>query len=175
MKCACTPRHHPVHPRAGTVKWFNLTKGFGFITPDDATHPDGALAGDVWGRPSPRFTCPPNLLLPVAVFVHQTAIQANGFRLVREGERVAFEVAKSERGVQAISVTTEDGKPFDRTGEEHQGGGGGGYGGGGGGFSRGPREGGFQRRDGGGGGYRSGPPRERREGGYNRGGDGESQ
>lgn len=105
-----------------------------------------------------------------AVFCHQTAIQSTGFRLVREGERVAYEVTQGERGVQAVSVTAEDGKPFDRSGEDA----GPGYGGGGG--DRRPREGGFRREGGGGGGYRerSGPPRERRERRDSRG-DGDSQ
>ena len=60
----------------GTVKWFNNDKGFGFIsTPED---------GDV--------------------FVHQTAIVAEGFRTLKEGDAVEFEVTNGEKGVQALNV-----------------------------------------------------------------------
>jgi hypothetical protein len=104
-----------------------------------------------------------------AVFVHQSAIQATGFRLLREGERVQFETTQSERGVQAVSVSQEDGTPFDRSREEGgggapggYGGGGGGYGGGGGGYGGGRSGGGYSRGGGGGGGgERRGPPRDR--------------
>ena len=49
-------RHFSTEKRTGTVKWFNTTKGFGFITPDDISSGDGD------------------------VFVHQTSIHAEGFR-----------------------------------------------------------------------------------------------
>ncbi len=91
-------------------------------------------------------------LLYAAVFVHQTAIQATGFRLLREGERVTYEVTKSERGVQAVSVASENGTPFDRTREDTNEGGH--SGGGGGGFNRGPPRGGSR-----------GGPRQRRDDG----------
>jgi len=60
----------------GTVKWFNAPKGFGFIERDSG--------GDV--------------------FVHFKAIQDDGFKKLREGERVEFEVTETEKGLQAINV-----------------------------------------------------------------------
>ena len=60
----------------GTVKWFNDAKGFGFITREGA--PD--------------------------VFVHHTAIQAEGFRSLSEGEAVEFEVVQGPKGLQAANV-----------------------------------------------------------------------
>jgi CspA family cold shock protein len=60
----------------GTVKWFNDSKGFGFITPESG--PD--------------------------IFVHHTAIAASGFRTLAEGERVQFEVVKGPKGLQAANV-----------------------------------------------------------------------
>lgn len=61
----------------GTVKWFNDTKGFGFIAQEDG--------GD-------------------DVFVHQSAIQATGFRSLQEGERVEYDVKKEPRGLSASNV-----------------------------------------------------------------------
>ena len=61
----------------GTVKWFNDTKGFGFITPEN---------GDK--------DC----------FVHHSAIQAQGFRTLAEGERVEFEVVQGAKGPAAENV-----------------------------------------------------------------------
>jgi CspA family cold shock protein len=61
----------------GTVKWFNETKGFGFITPDDG----GA-----------------------DLFVHFSAIQMQGFKALRDGQRVAFEVTTGPKGQQASNV-----------------------------------------------------------------------
>lgn len=60
----------------GTVKWFNDTKGYGFIARDSG--------GDV--------------------FVHQSAIQSSGFRNLQEGQRVQFNVTKGPKGLQAENV-----------------------------------------------------------------------
>ncbi len=61
----------------GTVKWFNGTKGYGFISRDNG--PD--------------------------VFVHYTAIQSDGFRNLDEGQKVEFEVEQGTKGPQASNVT----------------------------------------------------------------------
>jgi CspA family cold shock protein len=62
----------------GTVKWFNDAKGFGFITPENG-----------------EKDC----------FVHHTAIQADGFRTLAEGQRVEFEVVQGQKGPAAQNVT----------------------------------------------------------------------
>lgn len=63
----------------GTVKWFNDTKGFGFITPDDGS---------------------------ADLFVHFSAIVANGFRSLPENQRVEFDVTQGQKGPQATNVRT---------------------------------------------------------------------
>ncbi len=60
----------------GTVKWFNDAKGFGFITQEDETD----------------------------IFVHYTAIQQEGFKSLKEGDAVEFEVAQGPKGLQAANV-----------------------------------------------------------------------
>jgi CspA family cold shock protein len=61
----------------GTVKWFNESKGFGFIAPSDGS---------------------------ADVFVHFSAIQGDGFRTLVEGQKVNFEVEKGPKGLQAARV-----------------------------------------------------------------------
>jgi CspA family cold shock protein len=61
----------------GTVKWFNAEKGYGFIS-----QPDGGAD----------------------VFVHFSAIDMNGYRLLEEGQQVEFEVQEGPKGLQAASV-----------------------------------------------------------------------
>ncbi len=60
----------------GTVKWFNDSKGFGFITAEDGTD----------------------------VFAHFTQIQSDGFRKLEEGEKVAFDIEQGQRGPQASNI-----------------------------------------------------------------------
>ena len=60
----------------GTVKWFNATKGFGFITGEDGND----------------------------VFVHWSAIQGTGYKTLDEGQAVSYDLTEGQRGMQAANV-----------------------------------------------------------------------
>ena len=62
---------------SGTVKWFNDSKGFGFITPDQGGED---------------------------LFVHFSTIQGNGFKTLKEGQKVTFDVTRGPKGEQASNV-----------------------------------------------------------------------
>ncbi len=64
----------------GTVKWFNESKGFGFLAQDN-------------GGPD--------------VFVHFSAIQSSGFKTLSEGQRVSFDVQDGPKGLQASNVVPQ--------------------------------------------------------------------
>ena len=61
----------------GTVKWFNDTKGYGFISPDDG--------GD-------------------DLFAHFSEIQADGFKTLQDGQKVSFDVTQGKKGLQASNI-----------------------------------------------------------------------
>ncbi|WP_333840345.1 cold-shock protein [Pelomicrobium sp.] len=61
----------------GIVKWFNDAKGFGFITPDGGGED---------------------------LFAHFSAIQGQGFKTLKEGQRVSFEVTRGPKGMQASNI-----------------------------------------------------------------------
>jgi cold shock protein len=61
----------------GTVKWFNDAKGYGFITPDDGSED---------------------------LFAHFSAIQMSGFKTLKEGQKVSFEVTQGPKGKQASNI-----------------------------------------------------------------------
>lgn len=63
--------------KTGTVKWFNDSKGFGFITPDDGGND---------------------------LFVHHSSIQEEGFRSLAEGQKVEFNVGRGPKGENATDV-----------------------------------------------------------------------
>ncbi|GAB4388351.1 MAG: cold-shock protein [Thermodesulfovibrionales bacterium] len=60
----------------GTVKWFNESKGFGFITRDDGTD----------------------------VFAHYSAIKGDGFKTLAEGDAVSFDVVNGDKGLKAANI-----------------------------------------------------------------------
>jgi CspA family cold shock protein len=61
----------------GKVKWFNETKGFGFITPDGGGED---------------------------LFAHYTAIQTSGFKVLQENQSVSFDVVQGQKGLQAANI-----------------------------------------------------------------------
>jgi CspA family cold shock protein len=61
----------------GTVKWFNDAKGFGFITPDEGGED---------------------------LFAHFSSVQANGFKSLKEGQKVVFDVVQGPKGKQASNI-----------------------------------------------------------------------
>jgi cold shock protein len=63
----------------GTVKWFNESKGFGFIATEDGQD----------------------------VFVHHTSITGQGFKSLSEGQKVTFDIEKTPKGARAVNVTPE--------------------------------------------------------------------
>ena len=64
----------------GKVKWFNDAKGFGFITPDDGSED---------------------------LFAHFSAIQGSGFKSLKEGQKVSFDVTTGPKGKQAANIKPE--------------------------------------------------------------------
>ncbi len=65
----------------GTVKWFNNSKGYGFISPDDGSED---------------------------VFAHFSAIEMEGYRSLDEGQKVQFEIAQGEKGKHAEKIRAND-------------------------------------------------------------------
>jgi cold shock protein len=66
-----------VRMSTGTVKWFNDAKGYGFITPDEGGED---------------------------LFAHFSAIQMNGFKTLKEGQKVSFEIVQGPKGKQASNI-----------------------------------------------------------------------
>jgi CspA family cold shock protein len=65
---------------SGKVKWFNETKGFGFITPDEGGE---------------------------ELFAHYSAIQTQGFKVLKENQRVTYDVVQGQKGLQASNIKPE--------------------------------------------------------------------
>jgi len=65
------------HMATGTVKWFNDAKGFGFVTPDDGGED---------------------------LFAHFSAINMSGFKTLKEGQKVSFDITQGQKGKQASNI-----------------------------------------------------------------------
>ena len=76
----------------GKVKWFNNAKGFGFIVADNSDED---------------------------FFAHYSAIEMDGYRTLRAGQTVAFEVSKGEKGLHAINIRAHN-DPTDSKAEKHE-------------------------------------------------------
>lgn len=63
----------------GTVKWFNNRKGYGFVVPDEQIDED--------------------------VFVHYSSIEMEGFKTLREGQKINFDLAEGPKGLHATNIT----------------------------------------------------------------------
>lgn len=63
----------------GTVKWFNNRKGYGFVVPDEQVEED--------------------------VFIHYSSIEMEGFKTLREGQKINFELADGPKGLHATNIT----------------------------------------------------------------------
>jgi len=70
-------RYLEVERQTGRVKWFNSQKGFGFIVPDNG------------GKD---------------LFVHFSAIQSSGYKTLKEGQKVEYEIEQTEKGDKAVNV-----------------------------------------------------------------------
>ncbi|HFE38548.1 MAG TPA: cold shock domain-containing protein CspD [Gammaproteobacteria bacterium] len=68
----------------GTVKWFNNAKGYGFISPEE---------GDT------------------DIFAHFSAIDMDGYKTLKQGQRVEFELIEGPRGLQAVKIVREETEP----------------------------------------------------------------
>jgi cold shock protein len=77
--CGTPPVYQEASNRmaTGTVKWFNDAKGYGFITPDDGSED---------------------------LFAHFSAIQMQGFKTLKEGQKVSFDVTQGPKGKQASNI-----------------------------------------------------------------------
>lgn len=67
----------------GTVKWFNNAKGYGFILPDEGGED---------------------------LFAHYSAIQMEGYKTLKAGQVVQFDIIKGDKGLHAVQITTPDGE-----------------------------------------------------------------
>jgi CspA family cold shock protein len=74
-------------PSTGTVKWFNNAKGFGFLRTDGEDDD---------------------------IFVHHTSINADGYRTLKQGETVKFELTRGEKGLKAENVIRVEHMPADQ-------------------------------------------------------------